>query len=163
MTSLAGMSGYWARTSAATPATYGAAKLVPWIVPLPFCVVTSFTCPDAPGNGLVDTMAVPGAATPTQLPARENGAGAPSCPTAATASTPSRSAGVAAVTGGRPGVFCGLQVPLSSTVPAATTTTTSRSTASLIAAVRSGSRDEPAGPQSASEMLMTWASASSAS
>lgn len=63
------------RTSVARPATYGAAKLVPWIGPLPRAVTVAAVSPPEPGTGLSDTTPVPGAATSTHGPPRVKAAG----------------------------------------------------------------------------------------
>src|SRR6476469_4108422 len=102
---------YRSRISAATPATYGVAKLVPssargW----PWESTRPVVSPGRPAAR--DTAPVPGAATSTHGPRIEKSAGSPLLSVAATVSTSSSNQpGEEIVVTGAPGVFC-LQVLL---------------------------------------------------
>ena len=80
-------SGNRSRTSAASPATYGAAKLVPWIGDgWPSWSIVWFASPLGLA-GSSEMISVPGAATLTHGPWMENSAGSPLRSIAATEST----------------------------------------------------------------------------
>src|SRR4051794_6267254 len=114
--------GNCARTSAARPATYGDAKLVPWIGPaLPPSTtwLARFGPPFADGSS--DVISVPGAATLTQGPLTLNEATEPFWSIAATESTSENHGGLTIEVGlsGSAWVFCG---QVCEVLPAAATT-----------------------------------------